>query len=116
MPLFCTHQDIAPADLVVADSGDIDRRAVAWTNLGAFGVKALQPPNANGLARGKYFEFIVDSEPSPGEGAGDNGSRSLRRKRTVDPQTRCSTIDCVWRCRQKLIECCFEFVDSRAVK
>ncbi len=79
-------QDITPADLGVADPGEVDGNPVARLDGLEVVVVGLETPDANRSGPRGQLQLVTDRDPTPGQCAGDDGAGSGRSEGSIDPE------------------------------
>ncbi len=80
------REDLAAAELVAVDAGEVDGGAGAGECLGGLLAVGLEAADAGGGATGDCFEGVTDVEAAVEEGAGDDGAEAGHGEDAVDAE------------------------------
>ena len=90
MPLAFADERVAPSDVVVVHTDEVDRRSVPGSEFIVRLTQRLQPAHAHHVLAGivGHDQFVADGDGAARECAGHDRSRAGGGERPVDPQPR----------------------------
>ena len=111
VPLAGSDERVAAGEVVVVDTGEVDRDTGAGTDLVDGSTSGLERTDPRPAITGD--DVLVGRQPSTGQRSGDDGAAALRREHPVDPQPGTSPVARPCRARHECVEFATKLVEAR---